>query len=925
MLEKIRGVAIKGKCYQPVQVNLTFFPKATDRISIAYGRNGSGKSTVASALSHIADFSMLSDGIDAHFYDESESAVELSEDSKIFVFNEQYIDSNIRIEGDGLGSIVLFGGDVGKQAEIDECMRKIADAEGKCDAAQKECDKYNFVSSPLSPEFHWAKIEAILKQSGGWAENDSKIKGNRRNSSVTVDIITEICKLIVKEPPQALQQQFNDTQELLGKISDSSISFPDIVCPIEFSSEIEDTLIKILAIEVKEPVLSEREKLILQAIQDGHQDYVESGRSFFGRDDTKTCPYCYQPVSSKYKHELIESINRVLNKDVDRHQAELESFTFPTIPTLKSEYEQLDKELFQKLNAQAKKCQECITQYEASISAKKGNIYTPIIIQANGLAIELHKLNELLATLEVKRQEFNNAAKKKKDLKEQLLNINKQLAHFQVAQTYKDYCKQCDEKIAKQAALEEIYKSLTTLKKSLKRLQEKKSNTGLAIESINAALDYVFFSDKRLSIELHDNKYYLKSKGVDVRPKDISLGERNIIGLCYFFTDIMSNQDIHDLYKQECLIVVDDPVSSFDFENKIGITSFLRYQISRIIFGNANSKILILSHDLETVTGLRKSAEEICQATKGIAGVVQTTYIVQELDIYSLHLLTKSHNEYGVLLNSVYQFANGEISDDSATIGNAMRRVLEAFSTFNYQKSIEKVSCDKEVLKLLGDRSLFFENLMYRLVLHGESHFEEQIYSIHDGYYFFGFISEDEKRKIAKYILCFIYLLNPMHLTTYLKAQSDVATNLNNWVRTIPANSSFSLESEKPHPKRMIELYAFPLSAGGGNDISDDTIPHENYLTDNPTCDFALRVSGDSMEPEIPDGSIVLIRATEFLSRGSIGAFYYEGEVYCKQFDSIDGKTVLVSLNPEYDNIEIRDQSSFKIYGEVIEVCHPDD
>ncbi len=47
-----------------------------------------------------------------------------------------------------------------------------------------------------------------------------------------------------------------------------------------------------------------------------------------------------------------------------------------------------------------------------------------------------------------------------------------------------------------------------------------------------------------------DNKYYLKSKGVDVRPKDVSLGERNIIGLCYFFTDIMSNQDIRDLYKQ---------------------------------------------------------------------------------------------------------------------------------------------------------------------------------------------------------------------------------------------------------------------------------------------------------------------------------------------------------------------------------------
>lgn len=113
-----------------------FFPKATDRVSIAYGRNGSGKSTVASALSHIADPSMLSDGLGSYFYDESGSTVKLPEDSKVFVFNEQYIDSNIRIEGDGLGSIILFGGDVDKQAEIDECTSKIADTESKRDTAQ---------------------------------------------------------------------------------------------------------------------------------------------------------------------------------------------------------------------------------------------------------------------------------------------------------------------------------------------------------------------------------------------------------------------------------------------------------------------------------------------------------------------------------------------------------------------------------------------------------------------------------------------------------------------------------------------------------------------------------------------------------------------------------------------------------------------
>ena len=98
-----------------------------------------------------------------------------------------------------------------------------------------------------------------------------------------------------------------------------------------------------------------------------------------------------------------------------------------------------------------------------------------------------------------------------------------------------------------------------------------------------------------------------------------------------------------------------------------------------------------------------------------------------------LTALKKEHNEYGNLLNRVYHFANGDQPDDMLVIGNEMRRVLEAFSSFTYKKSIEMVSCDPNVLKALGNHSMFFENLMYRLVLHGESHYEEQIYSIHDG------------------------------------------------------------------------------------------------------------------------------------------------------------------------------------------------
>lgn len=139
------------------------------------------------------------------------------------------------------------------------------------------------------------------------------------------------------------------------------------------------------------------------------------------------------------------------------------------------------------------------------------------------------------------------------------------------------------------------------------------------------------------------------------------------------------------------------------------------------------------------------------------------------------------------------RYANGDTEVEGTTIGNAMRRVLEAFSTFNYQKNIEKVSCDKNVLAALGDHSTYFENLMYRLVLHGESHYEEQIYSIQDGYNFYQFISESEKRTTAKNIMCFMYLLSPHHITSHLQTEANAITKIKQWVKAIPTNQSFEI------------------------------------------------------------------------------------------------------------------------------------
>ena len=919
MIEKIKGISIQGRCF-PNDTSLILYPNANDRISVIYGKNGSGKSTISMGFNNLTSDTPLSD-ISLKLLGEN-SSVLTSEEYKnnIFVFNEQYVDKNVKIDDDGLGTIILLGGQVDIQTDIDKHTELEAKRKGEWEKAQEKLVEYQTKANPLSPDYHLEKIRIMLKKPGGWSETDSKIKGNKLNSAVKDDILFEICRLKPSDTVDNLKKEFEEKKVLLEKISDSSLSFAPLLCDwIYLEDGFEEKICALLSQVIEKPVLTEREKLILQAIQNGQQSMVEASKNTFADESTTYCPYCYQPVQAQYKQELLDNINRVLNKDVENHKAELGAVSFPSMDEDYSKYESLNSELVKKINVQKGKCLALVEAYKDKTKQKIGNTYTPILFAPNGLTSAISALNSLLQKLKQEIAEFNNAITRRKKIVLELVAINKEIAHFDVQDLYRSYSKQDKDRNTQEEQVKKAYQDFQTETQILRELQLKKSNIGLAISNINNALEYVFFSKNRLSIELRNEKYYLKSNGNDVLPKNVSLGERNIVALCYFFTQMMSNQEISKLYQSEALVVIDDPVSSFDFENRVGILSYIRYQVNCLIQGNQQSKILILTHDLTTAFDLRKAMDEIAASTKGIAQIKPTSSILQELKTNQLIQFKMERNEYEQLLHIIYRYAIGEITDCSISIGNIMRRVLEAFSTFNYRKGIEDVSCDKNVLNALGNHSIYFNNLMYRLVLHGESHYKERVYSLRDDTNFYRFVSDDEKQRTAKDILCFMYLLNPAHIQAYLQTISNAIENIKQWCSQIKDDSSFSVEMSTRSKKRNVRLYDFSLSAGKGNDIDND-VSYTEYATDETDCDFALKVSGDSMEPNIPNDSIVLIKQCDCVDAGEIGAFYYDGEVYCKRLLCENGKSYLESINTKYAPIEIIPENTLKVYGKIIAV-----
>ena len=119
--------------------------------------------------------------------------------------------------------------------------------------------------------------------------------------------------------------------------------------------------------------------------------------------------------------------------------------------------------------------------------------------------------------------------------------------------------------------------------------------------------------------------------------------------------------------------------------------------------------------------------------------------------------------------------------------------------------------------------------------------------------------------------------------------------------------------------RRKIKWSLLASSAGTGEFLDDEnfeTIEVDEEVPED--ADFGLALNGDSMEPRYHDKQAVWVQQTNSLSNGEIGIFYLDGMTYCKQLKDDKDGVYLVSLNSKYEPIKVTDDSSFKIFGRVL-------
>lgn len=431
-------------------------------------------------------------------------------------------------------------------------------------------------------------------------------------------------------------------------------------------------------------------------------DWQNNGEQFLEISDD--CPYCTSPTTEN--KEIIKSVSTFYDKNVIRN------FTV-IVDALKN--------LGEYFSETANSTLQQITEKQTGLEESEMNYIVVVKQQIDNLLLKLKDLKEISP---VSFSEDENVGEKLKSLK-----INIELFdRFKAEKTI--------------SIIDSLNKSLDTVLEQVGLLQgeinKQKRLVQILIQkhkkSINSFLTNAGYKYQVEIINDNVNNYklllrHIESDGIINGGKQhLSFGEKNAFSLVLFMYE--------SLYKNPDLIVLDDPISSFDKSKK--------YAIIDMLFGKENGQlrtktVLMLTHDLDPIIDTVKVLKEfnnLCNAnflqTKN--GILSETIIKKQNllsfaqickkalesemnDIVKLIYLRRHFEilddlglEYQILSNLFHKRKIEECKDQNKEIGNdlmtenekneGIERIKEIIPTFDYNLYLDSLN-NIEYLKTL--------------------------------------------------------------------------------------------------------------------------------------------------------------------------------------------------------------------------------
>lgn len=755
----------------PFTAPVTFSGILSQRMNLVYGRNGSGKSSISRAFreQQVTGVQIPVEPKYALSFDGSGTFPQAVKDH-LFVFNEDFIDESVKVSKDGLKAIVR----IGASAQLDEPIQKAKDKIASLEAKRAPLvNELGILQGGRDQSIAQAEktLKNGLKASGGFMDRLSSLEGR---SNLTANLFDAVAGTDISSPGSfdiaaAKAKLEAGIRQYLALQGGNPVSWqaPDLSGLPDL-----DQVNALLSKVVRPAALNPEEQAILDDVYVvlASEGFESKTRELLIQSDRVICPLCHQPVTPEHKHLLAERLQRFHNLQEDDFKDQVDAVIrgirplSETLPDLPEAQYQASLDQGRDAIANLKSFMEDVRE---RLEKKRSNPLSPLpACDKQALATLVSTCQTALKRLEIDVEAYNQSMQEKQQMLDQLRKDNMTLAVYENHSWIVAYNSRTKRSEVLKEQVYSINASIAEQQGIISQLQGKMDQVDDAREQINNYLNIIFGQKKLYLANAGKDKYKLQlRKGgtyVDIPPKSVSSGERNALALAYFFACVMERKGMDYKYDEPTLLVIDDPVSSFDAENKAGVISLLTRQCKKVLDGNKDSKILIFTHDKTTLRELCvqraeyfKNKNEKDQLTDVFLRLSQG----RSLKPVSCKDIVESM-EYDTELNAIYDFAasdNPEKDERCDTMGNTIRRFAESYATRMFRCPWKDLFTKYRHLdRLPSDLKDKISSFAIRPILNSESHGVEDEYE------------PAELQRAARVLLIYMSCASRDHLKAFL-------------------------------------------------------------------------------------------------------------------------------------------------------------
>ena len=724
-------------------------------VNLIYGWNGTGKTTLSNLMAKFANQDEMKKLNAKIIIDDKDMPSSQSDELSyhVKVFNRNYISKTISVMSEDKVDPIYFIGSEENEAQtnIKQYNKELSKLKDELHNAKQDKDSANKVID----EFCVKQAKKIKTQMRTIGEKAKKYHDyNKTNYRTDADklFFTKNLRNINNEDTPNLNILLNQIKEPTKE----KINVNEYICPD--LHEIENKTKNILQSEIVHETI--------EALQNNPQleEWTRQGLKIFESGYSEECPWCLQEVDKN----RIEKLKGYFTKNFENMQQniieienEINSIIinmsdlgivddFKLYPDIHDEFRAAESNFFETF----KTITEWLHKILSDINEKKTNMTQSVEISKKAPSLDTKIFDQMINVINDHNQKCDDF---ENDINKTLSDIIKQIILKERGQFISKVVMfdQCNRKV------ENISIEIKGKEEKIEKEQLKARDSKAAIDELNQEITD-FFGHSEIQFIEKEEGYTLRRNGNTIR--QLSDGEISTISLLYFLKSIKDE----DISADQCIIVIDDPVSSLDSENTFRTTMTILERTKEF------HQLFLFTHNLtlfrETIRELRR--KNMTQGSVELYMLMPTkgeNRIRKGKIVSAPKVLTNYYSEYDFLFESVLKVCRDEVPSTEwhYNLPNMTRRLLESFAEFQFSKEKKLTETIEQIDNFPTDK-------------------KKAIHRFLNTYSHMGAIpdrtQEDnviaETKVIIKYVIEMIEHVNPEHFNNMVSAIEKLNTKI---------------------------------------------------------------------------------------------------------------------------------------------------